>query len=66
MDADDLHTLARIERWVEAGGIARVIDSDAEQVTIALCRCDAGEEIERVTINEVNVRRQLNSLVTDV
>jgi hypothetical protein len=36
-------------RWEEFGGTWRVITADAATMTISLCRCDGGEEIERLS-----------------
>ena len=40
--------LDRLRRWEDAGGTWRVTARRAETVTIALCRCDGGEEVDRL------------------
>ena len=41
--------LDRLRRWEDAGGTWRVVGRRAGTVTIALCRCDGGEEVDRFT-----------------
>ena len=36
--------LARLQRWVDAGGTWRVVDRSADGIAIALRTCDGGEE----------------------
>lgn len=49
--------LARILRWVQAGGEWRLLDERNDEVTISLLRCDAGEEIDRLVSRADDVRR---------
>ena len=47
-----------IERWETFGGTWRIVEdghADAGGVTVALCRCDAGEEVERVTSTDTTL-----------
>ena len=37
-----------LRRWEDFGAVWRVVDRDADQVTIGLFRCDVGEEVERL------------------
>lgn len=39
--------LARLKRWEDAGGTWRVVAREPTAMTVALCRCDAGEEVDR-------------------
>jgi hypothetical protein len=39
--------LVRLERWQDAGGTWRVVARAPRAITVALCRCDAGEEVDR-------------------
>jgi hypothetical protein len=39
----------RLERWQEFGGVWRVLARTPDRVTISFCRCDDGEEVDRVT-----------------
>ncbi|WDZ89491.1 hypothetical protein [Nocardiopsis sp. HUAS JQ3] len=36
-------------RWEDHGAVWRVVGRTASEVTVALCRCDGGEEVERLT-----------------
>jgi hypothetical protein len=38
-----------LERWVTFGGVWRVVALGEDAATISLCRCDGGEEVERLT-----------------
>ena len=44
-DSSDLETL---RRWESAGGSWHVSNSTRGRVTVSLCRCDGGEEAERL------------------
>ena len=46
-DGDDL--VASLRRWRDAGGVWRVVARTPDEVTVALLRCDGGEEVERIT-----------------
>jgi hypothetical protein len=41
--------VAALERWSSAGAVWRVVERSASSVTVALLRCDAGEEVQRFT-----------------
>ena len=41
--SEDLH---RLLRWHEAGGTWRVAARSNASVTVSLCRCDGGEEVD--------------------
>jgi len=47
MDAID--SVAALQRWGDAGAYWRVLSRRGGEVTIALYRCDGGEEVERFT-----------------
>ena len=40
---------AELQRWEDAGAVWRVIDRTSSEVTVALLRCDGGEEAARFT-----------------
>ncbi|TNC46134.1 hypothetical protein [Mumia zhuanghuii] len=44
--SDDLETLVR---WEHAGGTWSVVHVSADRATVALCRCDGGEQVDRFT-----------------
>ncbi len=44
--------LARLARWQRAGGTWQVVRRSSDDLVIALCRCDGGEEADRFTSRE--------------
>lgn len=44
--------LERLRRWEDAGGTWRVIGPRTDAITVALCRCDGGEEVDRFVTAE--------------
>lgn len=46
---DDRDLVGTLLRWEESGAVWRVVASSPARVTIALLRCDGGEEVERLT-----------------
>jgi hypothetical protein len=60
MAAGDEHDGVRVlQRWVDAGGVVRVIDRHTGGVTVALMTCTAGEEVDRFTSTDPAVSRWL-------
>jgi hypothetical protein len=49
-DGRDL--VADLQRWADLGAVWRVVHRTPGRVTIALLRCDGGEEVERVTTSD--------------
>ena len=45
----DSEDLRRLRRWEDAGGTWQVLATAGQSVTVALCRCDGGEEVDRFT-----------------
>jgi hypothetical protein len=43
-----MDALETLRRWQEAGGVWRVVGRGGDQVTVSLCRCDGGEEVDRL------------------
>ena len=41
--------VATLERWEAAGAHWQVVQRTADEVTVSLCRCDGGEELDRFT-----------------
>jgi len=41
-----------LRRWEAFGGVWRVAYRDGSLVTLSLCRCDGGEEVERVSFED--------------
>lgn len=51
--------LVALRRWQDAGGIWRVVGHRNGTVTVALCRCDGGEEVERISSSHPQVLASL-------
>ncbi|MGH1562394.1 hypothetical protein [Mumia sp. DW29H23] len=47
--ADDLETLVR---WEDAGGTWRVVGRGPSSATVSLCRCDGGEQVDRLASSD--------------
>ena len=41
--------VAVLRRWEDFGAVWRVVARQGNGVTVSLCRCDGGEEVERFT-----------------
>ena len=54
-----------IERWETFGGTWRIVEDGSagagRAVTVALCRCDGGEDVERVASTDATARRWLQT-----
>ena len=37
-----------LQRWQDSGAVWQVLERSDSQVTVALCRCDGGEEVGRL------------------
>jgi hypothetical protein len=37
-----------LQRWESAGGVWRVLSTTGGQLTMSLCTCTAGEEVDRM------------------
>ena len=47
--------VAELQRWQDSGAVWRVISTTRPGVTIALLRCDGGEEVDRFTSDDPNL-----------
>jgi hypothetical protein len=49
-----MHTdrVAELQRWEDAGAVWSVVSRKQDRVTIALLRCDGGEEVDRFTSDD--------------
>ena len=43
---------AVLRRWDEAGAFWRVVARSPTRVTVAMCTCDGGEEVERLVSSD--------------
>jgi hypothetical protein len=50
MDTSD--TVRSLERWEAFGGVWRVLAADGGSAIVSLCRCDGGEEVDRLTVRD--------------
>lgn len=50
-----------LRRWEEFGGVWRVAFRSGTHVTLSLCRCDAGEEVERLTFDDAALAEWLDA-----
>jgi hypothetical protein len=46
-DGQDSDDVARLRRWEDAGGTWQLLPTSGPSVTVALRRCDGGEEVDR-------------------
>ena len=57
--------VAVLRRWEEAGGIWRVIGRDQGAATVALYRCDGGEEMDRLMSTDTRLAEFLGGRTTN-
>lgn len=41
--------VAELQRWEDSGAVWSVVSRTADRLTVALLRCDGGEEVDRFT-----------------
>ncbi len=51
--------VAALRRWEDLGGTWEVLTRTPTRVTVALCRCDGGEEVDRLTSGDPDLLRFL-------
>jgi hypothetical protein len=44
--------VAELRRWADSGAVWQVVSRRSDDVTVALLRCDGGEEMERFTSSD--------------
>jgi len=47
--------VAELQRWQDAGAVWEVVAHNGDTVTVALLRCDGGEEMERFTSDDARL-----------
>ena len=52
MDSD---RVAELQRWEDAGAVWSILARREDRVTVALLRCDGGEEVDRFTSDDPRV-----------
>ena len=50
-----LDRVAELQRWQDSGAIWEVVARRSKSVTVALLRCDGGEEVERFASDDPRV-----------
>jgi hypothetical protein len=58
-EAAETNPVEVLRRWEEFGAAWRVVAARQDEVTVALCRCDGGEEVSRITSADPRLRRWL-------
>jgi len=46
---------AALDRWIASGGHWDVVAESGDRVTVALCTCDGGQEMDRVVLRRDEV-----------
>lgn len=64
--SEDADPVARLQRWEAFGAHWQVLDDDGSRLTVALCRCDGGEEVERLTSADPGLRAFLDGRTSSV
>jgi len=63
-DEADRDLVGALLRWRDFGGVWQVVARSPTQVTISLCRCDGGEEVERLTSGDPRLLAFLDDRAT--
>lgn len=48
----DIDRVAELQRWQDAGAVWQVLARTDRGITVALLRCDGGEEMDRFTSDD--------------
>jgi hypothetical protein len=48
----EVDRVAELQRWQDSGAVWEVISRRGSSVTVALLRCDGGEEVDRFTSDD--------------
>lgn len=57
--------LSRLQRWETAGGTWRLDGRRGDILTITLCRCDGGEEVDRLVSAEPELIEYVEDATVD-
>ena len=60
----DIDRVAELQRWQDSGAVWEVISRKSGRVTVALLRCDGGEEVDRFTSDDPRLLSFLGGRVT--
>ncbi|SDR81705.1 hypothetical protein SAMN04488543_0544 [Friedmanniella luteola] len=64
--SDGADAVTRLQRWEAFGAPWQLVDDDGRRVTVALCRCDGGEEVDRLTSADPALRAFLDGRTSSV
>jgi hypothetical protein len=56
--------VAELQRWQDSGAVWQVISRKGGGVTVALLRCDGGEEVDRFTSEDPQLLSFIGARVT--
>jgi hypothetical protein len=48
----DVDRVAELQRWQDSGAVWEVVSRKGALITVALLRCDGGEEVDRFTSDD--------------
>jgi hypothetical protein len=48
----DVDRVAELQRWQDSGAMWEVLARKSDSITVALLRCDGGEEMDRFTSDD--------------
>jgi hypothetical protein len=48
----DVDRVAELQRWQDSGAVWEVVSLKGALITVALLRCDGGEEVDRFTSDD--------------
>lgn len=57
--------LERLLRWETSGGTLQVLAARGDERTISLCRCDGGEEADRLVTSDPDAVAYVDGLEPD-
>ena len=60
-----MNTIEVLERWEQFGATWRIVGRTRGSVTISLCRCDGGEEVQRITSSDPDLLAWLAGRTSD-
>jgi hypothetical protein len=63
MEPDD--PVEVLSRWEAAGAVWRIVARRGEAVTVALCQCDGGAEVHRLSSTDARLRTYLADRTTN-
>lgn len=51
----DVDRVAELQRWEDSGAVWSVVSRRNDRLTVALLRCDGGEEVDRFTSDDARL-----------